>query len=159
MDVSGHIPPKRELATFFLFRVLTPFFYWVSSKVATLPTSLSWQGWQRGCGHHDQAPLTPNPQGIPMTMPPRGTAVSVRRKRKPSEFHSEITREKIRATLLVERLRAHALGEIDLSPTQIRVAEILLRKVIPGFRAGWVLNCGRHRGERFGTDAQKQYDL
>jgi hypothetical protein len=60
---------------------------------------------------------------------------------------------------LVERLRAHALGEIGLSPTQIRVAEILLRKVIPGFRAGWVLNCGRHRGERFGTDAQKQYDL
>jgi hypothetical protein len=94
-----------------------------------------------------------------MTMPPRGTEVSVRRKRKPSEFHSEITREKIRATLLVERLRAYALGEIDLSPTQIRVAEILLRKVIPGFRAGWVLNCGRHRGERFGTDAQKQYDL
>lgn len=82
-----------------------------------------------------------------MTMPPRGTAVSVRRKRKPSEFHSEITREKIRATLLVERLRAHALGEIDLSPTQIRVAEILLRKVIPGFRAGWVLNCGRRCGE------------
>jgi hypothetical protein len=51
----------------------------------------------------------------------------------------------IRAALIIERLRAHALGEIDLSPTQIRVAEILLRKVIPGFRAGWVLNCGRHR--------------
>jgi hypothetical protein len=71
----------------------------------------------------------------------------------------------IRAALIIERLRAHAMGEIDLSPTQIRVAEILLRKVVPGFRAGragWVLNCGRHRGQRFGTDALwdvKQYDL
>jgi hypothetical protein len=53
-------------------------------------------------------------------------------------------------------------GELELTATQIRVAEILLRKVIPGFRAGWVLSCGRHRGQRFGTDALwdvKQYDL
>src|SRR5437660_994611 len=40
-------------------------------------------------------------------MTARGAAVSVRRKRKPSEFHSEVTRERIRATLLVERLQAH----------------------------------------------------
>jgi hypothetical protein len=53
-------------------------------------------------------------------------------------------------------------GELELTATQIRVAEILLRKVIPGFRAGWVLSCGRQRGQRFGTDALwdvKQYDL
>jgi hypothetical protein len=51
----------------------------------------------------------------------------------------ERLRAQIRAVEIVERLRAHAMGEIDLSPMQIRIAEILLRKVIPGFRAGWVL--------------------
>ena len=64
-------------------------------------------------------------------MPPRGAAVSVRSKRKPSEFHSEVTRERIRATLLVERLQAHAMGELELRVTQIRAAEILLRKCVP----------------------------
>jgi hypothetical protein len=64
-------------------------------------------------------------------MPARGAAVSVRRKRKPSEFHSEVTRERIRATLLVERLQAHAMGELELTATQIRAAEILLRKCVP----------------------------
>jgi hypothetical protein len=65
-------------------------------------------------------------------------------------------RAQIRAAEIIERLRAHALGEIDLSPMQIRVAEILLRKVIPGFRAGWVLNCGRRRGERYHRPARHQ---
>jgi hypothetical protein len=57
----------------------------------------------------------------------------------------ERLRAQIRAAQaeIVARLQAHATGEIELSRGQIRAAEILLRKVIPGFRAGWVLNCGR----------------
>jgi hypothetical protein len=35
----------------------------------------------------------------------------------------------IRAALIIERLRAHAMGELELTATQIRVAEILLRKM------------------------------
>src|SRR5215813_5310477 len=64
-------------------------------------------------------------------MPPRGAAVSVRRKRKPSEFHSEVTRERIRAGVIIDRFQKHFMGELDLTPTQIRVGEVLLRKVIP----------------------------
>ena len=64
-------------------------------------------------------------------MPPRGPAVSVRRKRKPSEFHSEVTRERIRAGVIIDRFQKHFMGELDLTATQIRVGEVLLRKVIP----------------------------
>jgi hypothetical protein len=64
-------------------------------------------------------------------MPPRGAAVTVRRKRKPSEFHSEVTRERIRAGVIIDRFQKHFMGELELTPTQIRVGEILLRKVIP----------------------------
>jgi Protein of unknown function (DUF1376) len=59
------------------------------------------------------------------------SAVSVRRKRKPSEFHSEVTRERIRAGVIIDRFQKHFMGELDLTPTQIRVGEVLLRKVIP----------------------------
>lgn len=38
---------------------------------------------------------------------------------------------RIKATHLVTRLHEHALGEADMSPTQIKAAEILLRKVAP----------------------------
>jgi|EndMetStandDraft_8_1072994.scaffolds.fasta_scaffold797283_1 hypothetical protein len=58
-------------------------------------------------------------------------AVSVRRKRKPSEFHSEVTRERIRAGVIIDRFQKHFMGELELTSTQIRVGEILLRKVIP----------------------------
>jgi hypothetical protein len=34
------------LAIFVYVRVITTFFHWLSSKIATLPLSLSWQGWQ-----------------------------------------------------------------------------------------------------------------
>jgi hypothetical protein len=40
-------------------------------------------------------------------------------------------REKIRTTQLINRLQDHALGEIDMSQTQVRAVEILLRKSVP----------------------------
>lgn len=40
-------------------------------------------------------------------------------------------REKIQASMLLNRLRDHALGKCDMSPTQVRAAEVLLRKTLP----------------------------
>lgn len=38
---------------------------------------------------------------------------------------------RIKATHLVSRLHKHAMGEAEMSPTQIKAAEILLKKVAP----------------------------
>lgn len=44
---------------------------------------------------------------------------------------SDEWKEKIRAGVLLDRLSKHANGEIDMSNTQIKAAEILLKKVVP----------------------------
>ncbi|TAL08055.1 MAG: hypothetical protein EPO02_13770 [Nitrospirae bacterium] len=44
-------------------------------------------------------------------------------------------REKIKTTQLVNRLQDHALGEIEMSATQVRSVEILLKKRIPDLAA------------------------
>jgi hypothetical protein len=45
----------------------------------------------------------------------------------------QATREKIRTTQLIKRLEANSLGELnpELSPSQVRSIEILLRKTLP----------------------------
>ena len=45
--------------------------------------------------------------------------------------HQDDVRMKIQASQLVNRLTDHALGEVELSSTQVRAIEILLRKSIP----------------------------
>ena len=45
--------------------------------------------------------------------------------------HDAETRLKIKTSQLINRLTAHALGEIELQPTQIRAIEILLKKALP----------------------------
>ncbi|MCH9837302.1 hypothetical protein K0U83_16670 [bacterium] len=45
------------------------------------------------------------------------------------------TREKIQATQLVNRLQGHVNGKYEMSTTQIRAAEILLRKSLPDLQA------------------------
>lgn len=45
--------------------------------------------------------------------------------------HDEDTRKKIQAAQLINRLTGHAVGEVDLTPTQVRAIEILLRKILP----------------------------
>jgi hypothetical protein len=40
-------------------------------------------------------------------------------------------RGKIKTTQLINRLQNHALGAVDLSATQVRAVEILLKKRIP----------------------------
>lgn len=37
--------------------------------------------------------------------------------------------------MLIKRLQDHAFGKRELSPTQVRVIEILLRKLLPDLKA------------------------
>jgi hypothetical protein len=66
----------------------------------------------------------------------RRWAVAARKwRQKNGEFHSEAAREKIRASLIIDRMQAHFEGKIELTMTQIRVGEILLRKCVPDLTA------------------------
>lgn len=44
-------------------------------------------------------------------------------------------RERIAGTKIIDRLVKHVNGEIDMSPTQVRAASILLNKVLPDMKA------------------------
>jgi len=43
----------------------------------------------------------------------------------------DLVRDRIKASKIIERLQDHVQGEAEMSATQIRAAEILLRKVVP----------------------------
>lgn len=45
--------------------------------------------------------------------------------------HDERTRAKIKTSQLINRLMAHANGVVEMTPTQVRAAEILLKKTLP----------------------------
>ncbi len=45
--------------------------------------------------------------------------------------HDERTRAKIQTSQLINRLISHVNGEVELSTTQVRAAEILLKKTLP----------------------------
>lgn len=45
--------------------------------------------------------------------------------------HQDSVRAKIQASQIINRLQNHLNGEIDLTSTQVKAAEILLRKSIP----------------------------
>lgn len=45
--------------------------------------------------------------------------------------HQDEVRAKIQASQIINRLQNHLDGEVELSQTQVRAAEILLRKSIP----------------------------
>jgi hypothetical protein len=49
--------------------------------------------------------------------------------------HQDEVRAKIQASQLINRLTDHALGEVELSTTQVRAIEILLKKTIPDLSA------------------------
>ena len=46
-------------------------------------------------------------------------------------FHDEDTRARIQASQIINRLQSHVDGTVELSATQIKAAEILLRKRLP----------------------------
>jgi len=45
--------------------------------------------------------------------------------------HQDEIREKIRASQIINRLQDHVDGTVELSSTQVRSAEILLKKSVP----------------------------
>lgn len=45
--------------------------------------------------------------------------------------HDARTRDKIKTSQLINRLTKHALGEVEMKNSQVRAAEVLLRKTIP----------------------------
>lgn len=45
--------------------------------------------------------------------------------------HQDDVRRKIQASQLINRLQDHVDGKVDLESTQVKAAEILLRKSIP----------------------------
>lgn len=49
--------------------------------------------------------------------------------------HQQSTRDKIQASQLINRLQSHAMGEVELSPAQVRSIEILLKKILPDLSA------------------------
>ena len=44
-------------------------------------------------------------------------------------------RERIQTSMLMNRLKDHVVGKVELSQTQVRAAEILLRKALPDLAA------------------------
>jgi len=68
--------------------------------------------------------------------------------RKAGFRHSEKTREKIKATQLVNRLQAYVLGEedpvtgkpVEMKPAQVNAAKVLLDKKLPTLTMADVLN-------------------
>lgn len=51
------------------------------------------------------------------------------------KMHQEDVRAKIQTSQLVKRLTEHALGKVELSPTQVRAIEILIKKTLPDLSA------------------------
>jgi hypothetical protein len=48
---------------------------------------------------------------------------------------SQAVRDRIQSDRLLDRLEKHALGEAEMSATQLRAAEILLKKTLPDLQA------------------------
>ncbi len=63
--------------------------------------------------------------------------------------HQDDIRAKIQAGQLVKRLLDHALGEVEMTTTQIQAARILLDKSVPNLQS---VEVGNHEGETFKTE-------
>jgi hypothetical protein len=59
----------------------------------------------------------------------------------------EETRKKVQTSQLINRLQDHVLGEVELSSTQVRAAEILLKKTLPDLSENKNENITRRIGE------------
>ena len=54
--------------------------------------------------------------------------------------HQDSIRAKIQTSQLINRLEGHALGEVELSATQIKAIEVLIRKTLPDLSATLIEN-------------------
>ena len=68
--------------------------------------------------------------------------------------HSEVARSRIRTMYLINRLGKCVSGEIELSATQLRAAEILLRKALPDLSQVEHKGMIEHRNVTDLTDAE-----
>jgi hypothetical protein len=50
-------------------------------------------------------------------------------------WHTEETRQKIQTSQLINRLTSHAFGEVELSTTQVKAIDILLKKALPDLQS------------------------
>ena len=48
-----------------------------------------------------------------------------------NRHHSEAVRQKIQASVIIDRFHKHHMGKLDLSPSQIKAGEILLDRSVP----------------------------
>lgn len=51
------------------------------------------------------------------------------------KLHQDDVRSKIQTSQLINRLQDHALGKIELEPSQIKSIEVLIRKTLPDLSA------------------------
>jgi hypothetical protein len=51
------------------------------------------------------------------------------------KLHQDDVRAKIQTSQLVNRLTDHALGTVELTQTQVRAIEILIKKTLPDLQA------------------------
>jgi hypothetical protein len=51
------------------------------------------------------------------------------------KMHQDDVRAKIQTSQLINRLENHALGELELTATQIKAIEVLIRKTLPDLSA------------------------
>lgn len=54
--------------------------------------------------------------------------------RKDSHHTAEV-RKRIQTSQLINRLHSNAMGDVEMTPAQVRSAEILLKKAIPDLQA------------------------
>lgn len=50
-------------------------------------------------------------------------------------LHDDRTKERIRASQLLNRLTQHANGEVELTPSQVQAAKIVIGKIVPDLKA------------------------
>ncbi|RYG57081.1 MAG: hypothetical protein EON56_03090 [Alphaproteobacteria bacterium] len=60
-------------------------------------------------------------------------------------FHTDEIRAKIQTSQLLNRLTDHALGKVELSATQVRAIEVLIKKTLPDLSS--VDLTATHQGE------------
>ncbi len=53
----------------------------------------------------------------------------------PSKDKTVHHRDKIKASVILDRLGKHVMGQVEMTSTQVKSAEILLRKVVPDLSA------------------------
>lgn len=61
--------------------------------------------------------------------------------------HSDAVRAKIQASQLINRLQGHVNGTVNMTPSQVKAAEILLRKSVPDLCSMELSGEVEHTGE------------